>query len=354
MSLQKPMAHLVGSVPLPDTETVFRTVAGQLGHQLKRIPDGETGERWRWIFWQRDMLMNHPAMEEDPDTETFKVIQWDGQVLRDTPFIRFKPGVDPSEVKFEAAYAGHAIESFRTYQRLREEGVIGPDTLFQVSLPTPMATTYMYISPSDREAYLPVYEDALARALQEILDSIPHDRLSIQWDVCQEVLVYEDYFRDRPVDYKQQIVSELARMGQRVPDPVDMGYHMCYGSPRDEHLVQPKDMGIMVEMSNGLIAGLSTGTSRRLDFIHLPVPKDRTDAGYFQPLNGLNIPANTELYLGLIHFDDQGGDAQRMAAAKQFIPSFGVATECGWGRTEPTRIDGLLQSHANAVRLLEQ
>ncbi len=228
-------------MPLPDTETVFRTVAGQLGNQLKRIPDGETGERWRWIFWQRDMLMNHPDMEEDPDTETFKVIQWDGQVIRDTPFISFKPGVNPSEVEFEAAYAGHAIESFRTYQRLREEGVIGSDTLFQVSLPTPMATTYMYISPSDREAYLPVYEDALARALQEILDSIPHDRLSIQWDVCQEVLVYEDYFRDRPADYKQQIVSELARMGQKVPETVDMGYHLCYGSPRDEHLVQPKD-----------------------------------------------------------------------------------------------------------------
>ena len=153
----------------------------------------------------------------------------------------------------------------------------------------------------------------------------------------------------RPEDYKRQIFSELARMGQRVPETVDMGYHLGYGSPRDEHLVMPKDMGVLVEISNGLIAGLN----RRLDFLHLPVPKDRTDAGYFQQLRELKTLANTEIYLGLIHFDDQTGDAQRMATAKQFIPSFGVATECGWGRTDPTRVEGLLQSHSVAVRSLE-
>lgn len=256
--------------------------------------------------------------------------------------------MDPSQVKFEAAYAGPAIESFKTYQRLQQEGIFGPDTLFQVSLPTPMATAFMYISPSAREGYLPVYEAALAEALKEILDSIPHDRLSIQWDVCQEVLVFEDYFLERPGNYKQQIFCELARMGRLVPENVDMGYHLCYGSPRDEHLVQPKDMSILVEISNGLIAGLN----RRLDFLHLPVPKYRTAAAYFQPLKGLQVDTGTEIYLGLIHFDDLSGDAQRIATAKQFIPEFGVATECGWGRTEPTRVEGLLESHSAAVKSL--
>jgi hypothetical protein len=56
-------AHLVGSVPLADAESVFRTVAKELGPFLARIPDGETGNRHRWIWWQREMLLNHPAME---------------------------------------------------------------------------------------------------------------------------------------------------------------------------------------------------------------------------------------------------------------------------------------------------
>src|SRR2546429_4529709 len=33
---------LVGSVPLASAEVVFRTVAGEIGDRLRRIPDGET------------------------------------------------------------------------------------------------------------------------------------------------------------------------------------------------------------------------------------------------------------------------------------------------------------------------
>src|SRR5439155_15999924 len=43
--------HLVGSVPLKDARDVFETVSAALGDRLKRIPDGETGERSDWITW---------------------------------------------------------------------------------------------------------------------------------------------------------------------------------------------------------------------------------------------------------------------------------------------------------------
>src|SRR5215813_15177257 len=61
------LAHLVGSVPLESAESVFTTVLRALGHCLHRVPDGETGERRRWIYWQRTMLERHPAMEVDPE-----------------------------------------------------------------------------------------------------------------------------------------------------------------------------------------------------------------------------------------------------------------------------------------------
>jgi len=38
----KPIVHFVGSIPLPDAETVFRTLAAATGPYLKRLPDGET------------------------------------------------------------------------------------------------------------------------------------------------------------------------------------------------------------------------------------------------------------------------------------------------------------------------
>jgi len=40
--------HLIGSIPLADARTVFRAVAGTLGGEVARIPDGETGARSRW------------------------------------------------------------------------------------------------------------------------------------------------------------------------------------------------------------------------------------------------------------------------------------------------------------------
>ena len=348
MAARESGAHLVGSVPLPDAETVFRTVSGALGPRLRRITDGETGRRGRWIWFQREMLEEHPNMEMDPDEPPYALYQWDGQLLRETPYLRFRPGVDPATMDFPTGYAEAAMESFDLYTRLQAEGVIGADTLFQVSLPTPMATAYMYVSPSARDAYIPAYERSLLAAVREILDATPHERLSIQWDVCQEVLIFEDYFSHRPADYKEQIFAELGRLGEAIPASVDLGYHLCYGSPRDEHLVMPEDMGILVEIANGL----SDSLGRRLDFIHMPVPRDRSDDAYFRPLNVLALSADTEIVLGLIHYDDEIGDRARSDTARRCLQSFSVATECGWGRTDPARVDGLLESHRRAVAYL--
>jgi hypothetical protein len=338
-------AHLIGSVPLPDAETVFRTVTRELGPYLARIPDGETGNRGRWIWWQREMLLRHPAMEPDRDTPPFEVRQWDGQVLRTTDWLRFKSGIDPATVTFETGYAAAARQSYAIFRGLRDAGEISANMRFQVCLPTPMASGYMYISPASLAAYLPVYERSLLSALGEIVDSIPHRDLSIQWDVCQEVLVYEHYFPHRTPSYKSDIAAELARLGDAVPGGVECGYHLCYGSPRDEHLIMPKDASVMVEMTRGLLSRLR----RRMDFLHLPVPKDRSDDGYFTPLGELSLPEQTALYLGLIHYADATGDRARIAAARKIVPRFGIATECGWGRTDPSRVPGLLAAHRNVM-----
>ena len=352
MVMNNRTSHLVGSIPLSDAETVFRTVSLALGASIKRIPDGETGDRSRWIWFQRAMLENHPGMELDTSTKPFRVVQWDGKVIRENPWLKFKDGVDPATTIFATGYRDAALDSYHVYSQLRNEKVIGSNVRFQVSIPTPMATTFMYISPNSRADYLVAYERALTEAVSGIVTAIPHDQLAIQWDVCQEVLVFEDYkpFAGRPVDYKKQIYDELSRVGNLVPDEVELGYHLCYGSPADEHLVMPSDMQILVEIANGFIPQLS----RPLDFLHLPVPKARTDAKYFEPLSSLNKPESTEVMLGLIHFDDAKGDAARITTASRFLNSFGVATECGWGRTDPNRVDGLLESHVRAASICSE
>jgi hypothetical protein len=58
--------HLVGSVPLSNAEEVFRTASAILGGRLRRLPDGETGERTNWFGWQIQVFATHPFFEVLP------------------------------------------------------------------------------------------------------------------------------------------------------------------------------------------------------------------------------------------------------------------------------------------------
>ncbi len=337
--------HLIGSIPLDTSEQVFRTLAQELGPWLKRYPDGETGERSRWVYFQGQMLRAHPDMEVDPTVPPYPFVQWDGKVVREINQVRFKPSVDPDKVAFQTGYDKAALDSWQVFKRLQESGAIARDARFQVSLPTPHSSGYLYVSGPARQTYFRVYERALLAALANIAKAIPADDLAIQWDVCQEVLAFEGYFKDRPADYQVQTFDMLGRLGSAVPTGIEMGYHLCYGSPQDEHLVQPKDAAILVDMMEGIAAA----TRRPINYFHIPVPKDRTDAAFYAPLKQWKRPVGTELYLGLLHHDDAAGDKARIAEARRHIPDFGFSAECGWGRTQPGRLPGLLAGHRSAA-----
>jgi hypothetical protein len=337
--------HLVGSVPLANAESVFRTVSASIGPYLRRIPDGETGARKRWVGMLSEILDRHPSFEVDPDQPPFLMKLASGTVHRELRRLRFRPGVEPKAVRFETGYAAMAIESFALFDRLQDEGVIPKGVKFQIAIPSPLAPTYNYITRKHRAAFLETFTTHLIAEVRQIAAALPNGRISIQWDVLQEILIWENYFPDRPDDYREEIASVLGRIGDAVPQPIELGYHLCYGSPKDEHLVQPRDAGILVEVMRA-----AAGRVRRpIQYFHIPVPKNRTDADFYRPLGALSLPAGTELYMGLVHVGDHEGNAQRLAVAKQFTPVAGVASECGWGRGDPARVGALLETLRQAV-----
>jgi hypothetical protein len=335
------LLHFVGSVPLGDAEAVFRMLDERVGRFLRRIPDGETGERIKWIVFQQRMLSEHPAMEVDPTQPPLPVRQGDGTVHREIRLLRMKPEVDPDTVVFDTGYDRAALGSYATFARLRRAGVIAPHLRFQFALPTPMASGLMYVSPVGRERYLAAYERALLAALDRILAGIPHDELSIQFDVCQEVLLFEDYFPVREPDYREAVFRQFGRLAACVPDDVELGFHLCYGSPGDQPLIRLRDAGVMTALMNGIAAA----STRRVDFVHVPVPKE-ADAGFYAPLRGWRRPADTRLYLGLLQFrEDLDSNLRRVDLARHEVGAFGVAGECGFGRTDPARIPMILDLH---------
>src|SRR5262245_6403551 len=137
-----PIVHLVGSIPLPDAETVFRTVPAAVGPHLHRLPDGETGIRKMWIRFLQDVLAENPAIELASDLPPFRFVQWDGKVIREIPRLRIKPGMTPEAKNFKTGYAAMAIQSWELFDRLQKAGAIPAQVKFQISLPTPIAPTY--------------------------------------------------------------------------------------------------------------------------------------------------------------------------------------------------------------------
>ena len=332
--------HLVGSIPLSNSAEVFDTICGAFGQHLRRLPDGETGIRTGWISFQHDMLEQHPAVMLDPDGRTVPIRDLQGGVSRQNHLFVLREGVSAENTTFlPLGYATAAIDSYTVFAAKQAAGVIPSDVRFQVSIPTPFATGLLYFHPNSQDTYIHLMKAALLAEVAQICAAIPHDKLAIQWDCCQEVLLAEGYF---PADWHFDVNTlppTLGELGDAVPAAVELGYHLCYGSPVDAPLVKQNDMGVVVQFANNI----SRALTRSLDFIHLPVSDPTADDTFFAPLSTLQL--HTEVYLGLINPRDAQNDQKRIAAARRFLPVFGLSTECGWGRKQTEQITPLLNEH---------
>src|SRR6202161_4832827 len=256
---KSPVVHFVGSLPLPDAETVFRALAGASGGHVARLPDGETGIRKSWIRFLQDVLAENPAIELASDRPPFKFVQGDGKVIREIPRLRIKPGQTPDRKGFKTGYADMAIQSFGVFDRLKKARRTPANVNFQTRIPPPIAPTYNNMVPADRPKLLPALTQHFVGEVHAIAAVLPNDRIAVQWDVCQEVLAWEGYYEPGPVDFRKETIDVLGQIGDAVPSKIELGYHLCYGSPADEHMGQAKDAGIMVEIVNGIVAGVEAG-----------------------------------------------------------------------------------------------
>jgi hypothetical protein len=323
---------LVGSVPLGSAEEVFAACAHTLGGQVKRLPDGETGPRTNWIAWQRALLGANPALKQLPAAGPFPVFVLDPE--------------HRGPVSFGAlGYAKAALESYAVFRRLREGGRIPAGLRFQVSLPTPLAVIAQYIEASAQSAVEAPYGERLLAEAREIVGAIPHADLAVQWDVAVEFAVLEGIRRVHFQPVYEGVVERLRALRAAIPPAVEIGFHLCYGDSGGKHFKEPADTTLLVKIANAI----SADSPRPIQWIHMPVPKERDDSAYFAPLKGLKLRPETRLFLGLVHPGDGiEGTRRRMAMAERFVKDFGIATECGFGRRPPETVPALLRVHAEA------
>jgi hypothetical protein len=329
-------------VPLTDAEEVMRVASSTLGSRLRRVPDGETGIRRDWINWQWQNFADNPHLEVVPPEDGASVKR---------PRVRPRPGIQPEKLTFGVlGYAKEALRSYAVFNRLQRIGSLPESYRFLVALPSPLAPVVSMAVPEAQADIERAYTRALLADLDTIVEHIPSARLAIQWDTPIEFAILEGVmpsFLTSQAHVEAELVRRLIELGQRVPEGVELGYHLCYGDAGHRHFKEPLNTSKLMQVANRLAAGLD----RSLHWIHLPVPRGRHDMAYFAPLRQLQLRAETELYLGLVHATDGlEGAARRIGAARQVVSiPFGIATECGFGRRPTESVVDLLRLHVDVA-----
>lgn len=146
---------------------------------------------------------------------------------------------------------------------------------------------------------------------------------------------------------RDSIISRVVRLASCIGEDVAFGLHFCYGDMNHKHWKEPENLSTVVDLVNTMTPQFA----HRLDWIHMPAPIDRTDAEYYSALREIKLNDGTELYIGLLHPDDVEGTKQRIASARAALGerTFGVATECGLGRSTRDALDSICKICARLV-----
>ena len=338
-------AYLVGSMALPSVKEVFRMTGDLLGSRLNRVPDGEPGGRNLFVSWQYPLLRANPFLAVDRSYEP----------SARTGFLKLKiaDGVSPGEIRFgELGYAREARTSYADFVRARDKGELPSHCRFQVCLPTPIGVLLSFITPEALFQVERAYKDAFVAEVDQLCEEIPHKDLTIQWDVCWEMILWERnpaFPAPWPNEaLNVEVISRIEKLCEQVPADVELGFHLCYGDWEARHFIEPRDATAMVEIGNAL----TTTVKHAIGYIHFPVPIGRADDQFFKPFDELHLAPNTEIYVGLVHLSDGvDGARKRLTAAQRHLPNIaGIATECGLGRCKtPDVVKDILTLHTRIL-----
>nr|WP_090345511.1 hypothetical protein [Mycolicibacterium malmesburyense]CRL77946.1 hypothetical protein CPGR_04460 [Mycolicibacterium malmesburyense] len=328
--------YLTGSINVASVDAAFRLVGGRLQPGVTRVPDGEPGDRANWVLTQADHFLNNPTLD---------VVDNKARVRPGTP------------VSFGALdYHSVAAESYARFFAARRDGVLAEDSRFLVSIPTPFNAVNSFAQFDSQVEVAYAYEQALRRSVEALQEAIPPGDLAIQWDLPTELATVEGWFPN-PYGGFEPIFAATARLASWVHDDAELTFHLCYGDskfgaspfmgdPPDEEAaarggrhILPRDASAIVTLANGL----SRHVSRRIDAIQAATVAAWNKRAHWQPLTGLALEADTEIYLGLLHAEDGADGARtRAALAAEFLPLFGISTECGLGRHSTEQLEAVL------------
>ena len=292
--------HFNGSVNLPDAETVMQEISSRIPTGVRRMTDGETGERGYWILFQIQKFLAMPEFESVTAGQAYETSEDAPQM----PQLRLAEGASADTISWpNLGYADAYAESFEIFERLQKEGTIAAGVRFQMQYPTPLASMAGTIVPEDLPAVAASYERALFADLDKLLAKLPRDRCAVQWDVAVEFGLLEG-----AMGPGRQCRSSRSRPGWSAawttcPGTSPSACISVMATTATSTSSSPSPLQMQVDLLNAV----TSSAQRPVNWASFTVPQARSDADYFAPLRDLTAGPETELYFALVpyHPDDQ-------------------------------------------------
>ena len=343
---------LVGSIPHNSIPEAMQMFGGPLGPYLRAVPDGEVGWRRFWIT-----RVHFQVFAIHPDLEILQRPRRDDGIERIYPHdasdnwnFKVRDGVDKvvfGHAGWRLGFFQDAVNSYHHFRNLKEQGVLPANLRFQVSIPTAVSALppRVFPHPGDLDKVRPGYIDAVRAEVAAMIEQIPPSELAIQWDCSTELQDAYGALAGLPKEGAiERNVPQIHALSRDIPESVMLGFHLCFGTLGGWPRFAPESADCAVELANAFMAS----AGRKVDWMHIPV-LDRSDETYYAPLADLR-PHGAKIFLGMIHNMDTF--AHRFALAKKFLPDFGVAAYCGFGRRRPEELAAILAEHLEALEVL--
>ena len=190
------------------------------------------------------------------------------------------PGTPPQGIRFaNLFYADMARQSLRRLPAIEGCRRIPAGTRFQVDLVPAHSVIWLFLVDELHAAIDPIYNEAVKREIDMIADNHPARRAEVSSTWPRPYSPSSD----QPSGYgrtKAQMLETFGTivtdLGNTVPADVELLYHFCYGDSDHRHVVEPTDMGDMVELANRV----SRSIRRPVALIHAGAAQSQHDDGY--------------------------------------------------------------------------
>ncbi|KAB8214067.1 hypothetical protein BDV33DRAFT_196415 [Aspergillus novoparasiticus] len=161
----RPQCHLAHITAMVSTEEVLSKVCSALPRRLRSILDGETDVRNNYIGWQldyfpketRDSILGVTTAELPPDHS----------------------GIFSLESAKATQYDIAALEFYKTFMKLRDEGTMPQALRFQVSLPSPLSSVKAHVKADFQPQLESLYEQRILESLATIIEGMPAEDRAI-------------------------------------------------------------------------------------------------------------------------------------------------------------------------------